>query len=249
MNKRTQDRLAKFKTAGSYPTGKDSLAARRTAHIAQTIIRPLGDVPIAEVAPKHLSSAYTRQSIRRVKVSQWLESFREFIAEQLRELAIPERRAKMNPAYTAIPDNSKLSHRNIGPICTTVQGSTHSTLAHSAIQITPDLLRRSASILAAIPSDTIFPEARKEREYAQWILDTPRRIMNAKADSARLSIARNQGHQNAIAATAFNARQFAITSSAIQHIAITSNGADYIGVNALYRNRQKLSELVPMAAS
>ena len=243
------DRLSKIKAALSYPTASEALAARMAARIAQTAVRPIGEVPIAESDPKHLSAKYQRESLRRGKVSQWLENFREYLSEVVRERAIPERAAKVNPIYIdALPVSASdaADWRNYGPIVTVEQGTTRSKLNAPALIITPEQLRIAASIVRAIPADTISPEARERRNSAQYLLDTESRIIAGKAHSIAVQIARNQSHDLAISATAFNARMD--SASAIYHYAPRTNSPYFNAIpSRLGTSRVPLSSLVPLA--
>ena len=211
------DRLSKIKAALSYPTASEALAARMAARIAQTAVRPIGEVPIAESDPKHLSAKYQRESLRRGKVSQWLENFREYLSEVVRERAIPERAAKVNPIYIdALPVSASdaADWRNYGPIVTVEQGTTRSKLNAPALIITPEQLRIAASI--------------------------------GKAHSIAVQIARNQSHDLAISATAFNARMD--SASAIYHYAPRTNSPYFNAIpSRLGTSRVPLSSLVPLA--
>lgn len=244
-----RDRLARIKSATSYPTAAEAISARMAAKTAQTTVRPLGEVPVSEVSPKHLSGAYTRNSIRRVKVSQWLETFREYLVYIAWECQFIERRPKINPVYKLpllVRPND--GFRNIGPIVTEYEGTTKSRLTHSAIQITPDLIRRCESILVAIPSDTPSPEKRAEREYAKWVLDTPKRIDAGKQLSHLIAETRQQSQRVGVKNAAFNARMES-RQTAISPLSTNSLVGPYFNAtpSRLGTSRQPLHTLIPIS--
>lgn len=234
-----------------------ALDGRRAAKTSQSIVRPLGEVPVAEKEPKHLSSAYKRNGLRRYKVSQWLETYRLYISEQARELAIPERRAKCNPLYSPIAA-PRPRHQN-GPQVFTVQGSTQSRETAQAVNLQPKTVAYAESLLRAIPADTKIPDDRAKREWATWYLEFPARIAAGKAIDAQRAATRQYLQSQAVKEAAFNARHAALESRlstfrrTISTLRAAIHGTDQTSHTSyfstpLFANRAKLSSLVPLAS-
>ena len=212
MNK--SDRLAKIKQAMEYPSAAQAIARRLTAKDSQSVKRPLGDVPVAQAEPKHLSGAYQKHAIKRFKVSQWLETYREYADYINWQVAkYPAMRPKLNPVQKLPLLVPVGRYRAVGPLAEPNQGSTHSRVTSESLKVTPELKRRAESTIKAIPADTPSPEQRATREWAQWVLETPERIQRGLEHSKAVAIARNQSHALAVAAAAANSKQSAISGN------------------------------------
>lgn len=173
-----RDRLAKIKTATSYPTVKEALEAARRAKESQSIKRAIEpeSIPVAVESPKHLSGAYRRAIKRYIsRISEQADIWNGEVYRLLKMATkVPALARRMNPIYYRVIPSP--NHRNIGTLMPDYSGSTVSRETAKPIILTDKLIAKAENILRAVPSDTSFPEQRASRQWAEWILETPARI-------------------------------------------------------------------------
>jgi len=181
-----KDRLAKIRQAATYPDRAAAIAAAAAARTAQSIARAMGEVPVAESAPKHLSAAYNRAHRRTFRyVSRISEQADIYLAEVARWQKTPR---PLSPLYRpAVPAADRPSCDN-GPVIEVHTGATRSriTLTAAAAAVT-----RSANLAAAtaiVATHRLFPppprsEAAAQLAWAQDVLypTAPARISTGAA--------------------------------------------------------------------